>query len=179
MNEYEQLKHLYNYIKKTINTPLKESTLKEKSKNCKDIYTNLQIEFGENSVDEIFINNSKRWYLEINQIIKAKLDKLKTKNQLAITSISMVVKTTTLSLMSGEECKSLLKNVNMTKSQVVITQLTGKMKVKVSFCGTYCESLWPFRGQFTRGWIVYRLSRDECQDALKNRMIIAPGPKRG
>lgn len=89
MNEYEQLKHLYNYIKKSINTPLKESTLREKSKSCKDIYANLQIKFSENSVDEIFIKNSKRWYIEINQIIKAKLNKLQTKNQLALTSISM------------------------------------------------------------------------------------------
>lgn len=90
MSEYEKLKHLYNYIKKSINTPLTENTLREKSDSCKEIYENLQIYFSENSVDEILISNAKKWYLEINQVLKAKLDNLNTKNQLDETSISMV-----------------------------------------------------------------------------------------
>lgn len=87
MNEYEQLKQLHTYVKKSINTTIKENTLRSKLKECDELYKILEIKFYEN-IDQfseedsnLFIANANKWYIEIKNIVKSKLEKLHLKKQ--------------------------------------------------------------------------------------------------
>lgn len=87
MNDYEKLKLLHTYIKKCINTTISEKTLRDKLRQCNELYSSCESKLIDN-IDDLsdeqlnsLISKLRKYNQEIKGIIKIKLDKLQIKKR--------------------------------------------------------------------------------------------------